>query len=248
MESGGKSYVLPPGELSKPQRHSNYMVELCADMKSGDIAVFDKAYVAYEHLNVLSERGVFWVTRAKENARFKVIRERKSGKPKSIISDEEVELSGKVSHNRYPQTLRLIRARVKDSKGEEKTITFLTNNFEWAASSVCDLYRARWAIETFFKEIKQTLQLRTFVGFSRNAIEWQLWSAMLVYLLLRILAWQGKWESDFRHFFTFIKGVLWCRRDVLRLISDYGTAGGRRCVDLCPSIPFLKGIDWSQIE
>lgn len=241
---------LPIRIISEPARDhdSNYMVELCADMKSGDIAVFDKAYVAYEHLNVLSERGVFWVTRAKENARFKVIRERKSGKPKSIISDVEVELSGKVSHNRYPQMLRLIRAQVKDSKGEEKTITFLTNNFEWAASSVCDLYRARWSIETFFKEIKQTLQLRTFVGFSRNAIEWQLWSAMLVYLLLRILAWQGKWQSDFRHFFTFIKGVLWCRRDVLRLISDYGTAGGRRYVDLCPSIPFLKGIDWSQIE
>lgn len=202
------------------------MVELCADMKSGDIAVFDKAYVAYEHLNVLTQRGVFWVTRAKENAHFKVIRERKSGKPKNIISDEEVELSGKVSHSRYPQQLRLIRALVKDSKGEEKIITFLTSNFEWAASSVCDLYRARWAIETFFKEIKQTLQLHTFVGFCRNAIEWQLWSAMLVYLLLRLLAWLGKWKSDFRHFFTFIKGVLWCQRDVLRLISDYGTAGG----------------------
>ena len=127
----------------------------------------------------VSEGGLC-VTRAKEHARFKVIRERKSDKPKNSISNEEVELGGKVSHKRNSQTLRLICALIKYSKGEEKTITF----------------------------------------------EGQLWSAMLVYLLLRILTWQGKWKSDFRHFFTFIKGGLWCQRDVLRLISDYGAARG----------------------
>ena len=74
------------------------------------------------------------------------------------------------------------------------------------ASSICDLYRCRWGIETFFKEIKQTLQIRTFVGFSRNAIEWQIWSALLTYLLMRIMAFLSDWKRDFKHFFTLMKG------------------------------------------
>jgi len=64
-------------------------------------------------------------------------------------------------------------------------MTFFTNNFEWAASSICDLYKARWSIEVFFKQIKQTLHLGDFLGHSRKAIEWQIWTALLMYLLLR---------------------------------------------------------------
>lgn len=105
-----------------------------------------------------------------------------------ILKDEEVELTGRKSHKRYPRSFRHVSAKVLDSNGKEITVSFLSNNVDRAASSICDLYRCRWGIETFFKEIKQTLQIRTFVGFSRNAIEWQIWSAMLTYLLMRIMA------------------------------------------------------------
>ena len=158
-------------------------------MKAGDIAVFDKAYVAYGHLHTLNGRGIFRVTRAKDNARFEVKGGIKQGSRRNIISDEVIELSGKASRSRYPGPLRRIRAKVTATDGTEKEMTFLTNNFEWAASTICELYRCRWSIEVFFKEIKQTLQLRTFIGFSRNAIEWQLWSALIAYLLLRLHAW-----------------------------------------------------------
>ena len=76
-----------------------------------------------------------------------------------------------------PKSCTQVVARVLDSKGVEITVSFMSDNLEWAASSICDLYRCRWGIETFFKEIKQTLQIRTFVGFSRNAIEWQIWDS-----------------------------------------------------------------------
>ena len=82
----------------------------------------------------------------------------------------------------------------------------------------------RWGIETFFKEIKQTLQIRTFVGFSRNAIEWQVWSALLTYLLMRIVAFLSEWKRDFKHFFTLMKGALWAKRTVRVIVSRYGTA------------------------
>ena len=77
-----------------------------------------------------------------------------------ILSDDEVELTGKVSYSRYPKRFRHVVAKVLDSNGVEITVSFLSNNMDWAASSICDLYRSRWGIEPFFKEIKQTLQIR----------------------------------------------------------------------------------------
>ncbi len=71
--------------------------------------------------------------------------------------------------------------------GEEREMTFLTNNLEWSPRSVADLYRCRWGIEVFFKQIKQTLQLADFLGTSANAVRWQVWTALLTYVLLRYL-------------------------------------------------------------
>ena len=96
---------------------------------------------------------------------------------------------------------------------------FITNHFEWSAYSICDLYLARWGIEVFFKEIKQTLQLADFLGTSENAIKWQIWIALLTYLLLRLVAWLGGWKRSFRRFFTLVKGVLWSQRSLRALIT-----------------------------
>ena len=79
----------------------------------------------------------------------------------------------------------------------------------------------------FWKTVEyyqQTLQIRTFVGFSRNAIEWQVWSALLTYLLMRIRAFLSEWKRDFKHFFTLMKGALWAKRTVRVIVSRYGTA------------------------
>jgi len=213
------------------------MSELCGNMKSGDIAVMDRAYVDYQQLDTLTEQGVFWVTKSKSNMKVKVIRELNKGRKNTsqegkephypiILKDEEVELTGKTSHKRYSRSFRhvSVSAIVLDSNGREITVSFLSNNMEWAASSICDLYRCRWGIETFFKEIKQTLQIRTFVGFSRNAIEWQVWSALLTHLLMRIMAFLSEWKRDFKHFFTLMKGALWAKRTVRVIVSRYGTA------------------------
>ena len=105
-------------------------------------------------------------------------------------------------------------------------MVFLTNNLEWAASSVADLYRCRWTIEVFFKQVKQTLQLSDFLGHSANAVRWQIWTALLVYLLLRYMAFLSAWEHSFTRLFTMVRSVLWRKLDLRELLTSYGTAGG----------------------
>ena len=120
-------------------------------------------------------------------------------------------------------------------------MVFITNNFSWAASSVCDLYQSRWAIEVFFKQIKQTLQICDFLGHSKQAIRWQLWSALLLYVLLRFQAWQSDWPHSFTRLFTMIRSVVWDRFDLNELLRFYGTAGGQWRMCSQPEQAYLPG-------
>ena len=142
----------------------------------------------------------------------------------SIISDEEIQLDGIKSLKDYPEKLRLIEAMIVVD-GVETWMTFLTNNFDWSPASICDLYNARWGIEVFFKEVKQTLQLADFLGYNENAVRWQIWTALLTYVLLRFIKYLNKWQSSFPRLFTIIRGVLWSRLNLNSVLNIYcGTA------------------------
>ena len=110
--------------------------------------------------------------------------------------------------------------------GKEREMVFLTNNLKWSPRSVADLYRCRWQIEVFFKQIKQTLQLGDFLGHNANAVRWQVWMALLVYLLLRYLSYLSKWSHSFTRLFTILRAILWAKLDLLKLLDCYGTAKG----------------------
>jgi IS4 transposase len=195
---------------------------LCAGIRSGEIVVFDKAYIDYVHLKELTDRGVFWVSRAKDNMSFNVVKRNKvSG---NVLKDMVIRLKGNQSHADYPDDMRMVTALVKVD-GKEVVLTFLTNNMEWAASSICELYKARWGIEVFFKELKQTLQLGDFLGYSENAVRWQVWMALLTYILLRLISYIGRWKDSFARLFTIIRGVLWSRYDLQSILAgSCGTA------------------------
>jgi hypothetical protein len=197
--------------------------ELCADLKSGEIALFDKGYVDFEHLRDLDERGLFWVTRAKENMAYEVVKKMPQSKDEKVLRDEMIRL--KNPNQPAPEVMRRVVALV-EVDGEEREMTFLTNNLEWSPRSVADLYRCRWQIEVFFKQIKQTLQLADFLGHNANAVRWQVWTALLVYVLLRYLSYLSKWAHSFTRLFTILRAALWEKYDLLNLLSRYGTAGG----------------------
>jgi DDE family transposase/uncharacterized protein DUF4372 len=199
--------------------------ELCAGIRAGEIVIFDKAYVDLSHLFRLTGRGVFWVTRAKDSLHYRVIKHRRKSKDPRILKDELIQLKVFRSHRDYPQVMRRIVARV-EMDGKEVELVFLTNNLEWSAGTIADLYRCRWQIEVFFKQIKQTLQLSDFLGQSANAVRWQIWMALLLYVLLRFTAWVKGWAHSFTRLFAVVRSGLWERWDLAGLLRLYGTAGG----------------------
>lgn len=197
---------------------------LCANLERGAIMLCDKGYHLMAHFYELTQRGVFFVSRARENVLLKVVGRCDRGHDPRILADEYVVPTSQGLRADYPEKLRRVTAKVQVD-GRECVLTFLTNNFEWSAGSIADLYRCRWQIEAFFKQIKQTLQLTNFLGHNANAVKWQIWMALLVYVLLRFQAWATNWAHSFSRLFTLLRAALWLPRDLGRLLR-YGTADG----------------------
>jgi len=214
---------------------------VCAGIRSGEIVLFDRAYVDFAHLFGLLVRGVFWVTRTKDNLQFRVVKKRLRQREGSILADDEGVLVTKLSREEYPNRLRRVTAEV-ELDGKLTVMEFLTNNFDWAPSTVADLYRCRWKIEVFFKQIKQTLQWCDFLGNSANAVRWQVWIALLLYVLQRFQAFLCEWAHSFSRLFAMTRGVVWDRIPLLDLLEIYGTAGAPRWrMRAQPEYGFLPG-------
>jgi len=215
--------------------------EVCAGIQAGEIVIFDKAYIDFSHLADLSMREVFWVTRAKDNMKFTVVKRYQKGAVGKILRDDLIQLKTPSSRQDYPELMRRVVALV-EVDGKEVEMEFLTNNLEWSAQSIADLYRCRWQIEVFFKQIKQTLQLADFLGTSANAVRWQVWTALLVYLLLRYVAFLSDWSHSFSRLFTVLRSSLWSKWDLLGLLRLYGTADGHFRFLARPEQAYLPGL------
>ena len=209
--------------------------EVCATILSGEIVIFDKAYVDFDHLSDLNARGVWWVTRAKDNFKYHVVKNLTKGHD-GIVKDQIVSLKGR----HKGMQVRRVDAWV-EVDGELKRIVFITNNMEWSPRSVCDLYRRRWDIEVFFKQVKQSLKLGSFLGHSANAVRWQVYTALLVYVLLRFMAHLSAWGHSFTRLFAVTRSALWERIDLLALLKSYGTASSRMKVIGALNTAWLPG-------
>ncbi len=133
--------------VDQARQHDNvYARALCVGVKLGEIVIGDRAYLELLHLLELSERGVYWVVREKENLCFEVIEKRPADAEAGILKDEIIMLNKAVRARRV--------VAIVEVDGAEREMTFLTNNFQWSARTVCDLYRGRWQIEVFFKQLK----------------------------------------------------------------------------------------------
>ena len=207
-----------------PHHDNTRAPQMCAELKAGEIAIFDKAFLAFGHLRQLTARGVFWVTRAKENLDYRVIKRQLTQAQGHVLRDDLIRLRGPKSKQLYPEALRRIVARV-ELKGEPVEMEFLTNNLQWSPQTVADLYRCRWDIEKFFRQLKQTFELADFLGNSANAVHWQIWMALLLYVLLRYLAFLSCWQRSFTRLWGLCRTTLWRKIDLVELLRSFGTAG-----------------------
>ena len=146
-------------------------------LPKGSIVVFDRGYTSYSWYQTLGENGVFFVTRLKKNAATKLALRLTGNRKGGVTSDHVINVAHRKS------TLRLRRVRYRDPESG-KRYEFLTNHFRLSPQTIADIYKERWQIELFFKEIKQNLRIKSFVGNSENAVLIQIYTALTVYLIL----------------------------------------------------------------
>ena len=148
------------------------------------IYLMDKGYVDFYRLfHLIHEQNAFFVTRAKDNMIFEVVSSKDVDKNTGVIADESIKLIGLKTSKWYPEEIRMI---TYEDYATGNVYKFLTNNKEYEALTISELYRERWNVELFFKWIKQHLHIKSFYGNSENAIYLQIWIAVCTYLLLAL--------------------------------------------------------------
>lgn len=168
------------------------------DLPKGSIVVFDKGYINYSWFRLLAANGIFFVTRIKKNAVYKVLDRRPVNRKTGITSDHIIEVSNRGT------TLRLRRIGYRDPESG-KRYTFLTNHFRLVPTTIADIYKECWRIEIFFRELKQNLRVKSFVGNSENAVLIQIYTALTVYLLLAYQKFLGRLGLSVQQLFQLIQ-------------------------------------------
>ena len=185
------------------------------DFPKGSIVAIDKGYNDYAWYNHLTDKGIFFVTRLKSNAKYRVVCRRPVLKDKGLICDQTIEFTGTQTAKKCPAQLRRIAYRDTETG---KRYVFLTNNFKLAAKTIADIYKARWQVELFFKWIKQNLKIKSFVGTSKNAVMSQIWIALCIYLLLAFLKFQSKLQKSTQQILRLLQLNLFEKRDLMALL------------------------------
>jgi len=168
------------------------------------VIVADAFYNDFSLLNVWDSNKVFFVIRHKENLQFNKIKENElpENRHEHIIIDEIIELKSKSSKMKYAKRLR--RVVVWDEKNQN-TIELITNQMTWSCNTISELYKSRWDIEIFFREIKQLLHIKSFIGTSENAVMIQIWTALITILILKALKALAKYNWHLSNLVAFIR-------------------------------------------
>ena len=171
----------------------------------GSYIVFDKGYNNYRQYVRFDEQGIFFITRQKDNAVYTSIEEFDLSEqtPESILKDERIELSYKDEQGREGK-LHLRRIVYWIDK-DKQLYEFITNNFELDAFTISQIYKYRWKIELFFKKLKQNFPLQYFLGDNQNAIEIQIWCALIALLLLSAIHAMNKSKMAFSNFVHIVR-------------------------------------------
>lgn len=189
------------------------------DFPSGSVVVADRGYMDFSWLQKLKEQGVFFVIRCRENVKMD-LKERPWQKPDGSDTNVQVDWEGYFSNYKsrtdYPDKIRMVQ--IWDEE-EQRYIELLTNNFSWTASTVEELYKRRWSIESFFKEIKTHLKIKSFVGTSINAVLIQIWTALITILLLKTMQRTTSYKWNLSNLIAFVRLNLFVKIDLQKWLD-----------------------------
>jgi DDE family transposase/uncharacterized protein DUF4372 len=183
----------------------------------GSIVVIDRGYVDYELFSRWTEQGVYFVTRQKDNADYRVIEQRQLPYGRNILKDEVIELRGFYSQQKCGYRLR--RIEVWDEENGQ-VIVIVTNHLSFGSTTIASIYRDRWQIEIFFKTIKQNLRIKTFVGTSSNAVMIQIWTALIAILILKYLKFCSTFGWSLSNLVAMLRYNLFIYRDLWEWINN----------------------------
>lgn len=189
---------------------------------AGTLLIMDRGYVDFSWMWDLTQQGIFFVTRMKKNCVHKVRECRKTDRTHGILADQTIRLKS------FDYEGKLRKVSYRDPETGHKYI-FLTNRFDLAAKTICDLYKARWQVELFFKTMKQQLQVKKYVGTSVNAVKTQVWVALIAYLLLMLVKFQSKLGWGIPSIMAALTVVLFSNRVLTDIWAD---APKERCVNI----------------
>jgi DDE family transposase len=207
---------LPTFMVMTPGKVHESTVAPSVPLESGDVVVFDRGYNNVAWFKTLVDKSVFFVTRLKKRARYKII-QRRPVSHQDIYSDHIIEFTGFYTHQKCPCRLRRIRSRDPQTG---KIIVILTNNFSWSAKTIALIYKERWQIELFFKTIKQLLKVKSFVGTSQNALLSQLWVALIAYLLLAYLKFKSRFAWSLYTLCSILPTNIFSKRNLWDWLND----------------------------
>ena len=188
--------------LSNAIEHDRNHLEIFIDDKEC-MYVFDRGYLDYERFDRMTDDGYFFVTRLRKNAVIRHLEAFELPTDSSVLSDEMVVIG--TTQNRSENVFRLIK--VLDSKGNE--LQLLTNRFDLNADEIAELYKSRWAIELFFKWMKQHLNIKKFYGHTEQAVHNQVYIAMIVYCLNVLAQLNTQSKRTYLQISRYLKAALW---------------------------------------
>lgn len=185
----------------------------------GSVIVADRFYNDFSLLNVWDSSGVYFVVRHKDNIKFRTVKELElpQERHEHVLKDEIIELTGTKTKEKYPKKLR--RVALWDEKNQQ-TIEVITNQMSWTANTITELYKARWEVEIFFRDIKQQLHIKSFIGTSHNAVMIQIWTALITILILKALKTQAKHGWYLSNLVAFIRLNLFVKVDLHKWLDN----------------------------
>lgn len=201
--------------VSNGKRH-DVTVARKVPLAPGSIVAMDRAYNDYGLFASWTANKIFFVTRMKRNADYRVVGDMEVPEHRQILSDQIIEFTGPAG-NKCPYGLRRTVVWHPD-KHEE--IVLLTNLLEFGATTISAIYKDRWQIELFFKALKQNLKVKTFVGTTENALHIQIWTALIAMLLIKYLQFKAALGWSLSNLVAFLRWNLFTYRNLWEWIDD----------------------------